>query len=154
LKIEKLNDRFQSLGLLGVIVSLLFVGFQLRQDREIAAYEGAAANVTSSTAWADLVVKNADVWQRGCVGKQLIDSERVVFFHLVQLLYDRKLYEYCRGELMQNEDIQAINVNFMVANKHRYPSLSDAMEQYMSWIVPGVVTLSEAISAFSFFPQV
>lgn len=154
LKIEKLNDWFQAVGLLGVIISLLFVGFQLRQDKEIATFEGAAANVTSSSEWAGLVATHADVWQRGCVGEQLTDSDRVVFLHMVQLLFDRKIYEYERGVLMQDARIQTINVNFLAANLYRYPGLTEAMEQYLNWMVPGVLSPSEASSTSTFFPRV
>jgi hypothetical protein len=154
LNIEKLNDWIQAIGVFGVIVSLLFVGYQLRQDREIAIYEGAAANVTSSSEWAALVTKNVDVWRRGCVGEQLTDDERVVFFHLIQLLVDRKVYEYARGELIQDERIQTINVNFMAANMHRYPGVNEALNKYSNWVYPSVVPqLLESDSVSSRFFQ-
>ena len=75
MKPTELNDWLQVIGLFGVIASLIFVGVQLKQDRQIALAEVISAAAESSKYWAELVNDNADVWHKGLKGEELSDVE-------------------------------------------------------------------------------
>lgn len=87
MKIEKLNDWLQLLGLAGVIGSLIFVGLQLRQTQEIAmsdAYQtrayGSVERNMAITMSPKLLSASAKLW----TGKQdALEPEEIV-----ALVYD------------------------------------------------------------------
>ena len=78
MSIEK-KHVFETLGVLGIIASLLFVGFELRLSRSIALNEGFATQNELAIALMSMQSENADVWQRGCLGEELTQEEKVVF---------------------------------------------------------------------------
>lgn len=77
-KIE-LGQAITILANLGVIGGLIFVGFQLRQDRLIAVVDSIGAVNDSRTFGFQLQVENADVWVRGLAGDSLNAQESAVF---------------------------------------------------------------------------
>jgi len=76
---KELNDWLQVIGLFGVLGGLIFVGLQLRLDRQVASSEGALAINANRTAWAQVVTENADVWVRGLAGESLSAVEDAQF---------------------------------------------------------------------------
>lgn len=89
MKSSELNDWLQVAGLLGVIASLVFVGLQLRQDRQFALSEGMTAAAESSKYWAELLADNAEVWTKGIAGGELTDVESQVFDALADAFFLR-----------------------------------------------------------------
>jgi hypothetical protein len=76
-----LGQTIQLLANVGVVGGLIFVGLQLRQDRELAAIEGVAIAQASRTSWAALISDgdNSQVWFRGLNGDPLSPAEQVEF---------------------------------------------------------------------------
>ena len=89
MKLGELNDWLQVVGLFGVIVSLIFVGLQLKQDRQFAQAEGITAAAESSKYWAELLTSNADVWTKGIAGDHLSDVEKQKFSALADAFFLR-----------------------------------------------------------------
>ena len=76
---SKLNDWLQVLGLFGVLGGLVFVGLQLRLDRQVALVESANTATSNYQSWAELINNNADVWVKGLSGDPLTAEERARF---------------------------------------------------------------------------
>lgn len=72
---NKLNDWLQVLGLFGVLGGLVFVGLQLRLDRQVALVESANTATSNYQSWAELINNNADVWVKGLAGDRLTAEE-------------------------------------------------------------------------------
>ncbi|MDX1507408.1 MAG: hypothetical protein R3358_03945 [Woeseiaceae bacterium] len=89
MKSAEINDWLQVAGLLGVIVSLIFVGIQLKQDRQFALSEGMTDAAESSKYWAELLASNAEVWTKGIAGQELTDVETQIFDALADSFFLR-----------------------------------------------------------------
>jgi len=77
-------DLGQTIGILanvGVIGGLIFVGFQLRQDREIATIDSIQSSMSMSmrVSSSQLLAENSDVWVRGLASDSLSAEESAVF---------------------------------------------------------------------------
>ena len=79
-------------GMGAIVASLIFVGFQLRQDREIALADSLAASEASYTAINALISDHAAVWSKGRNGEELTESEVVIMTRLVSALHRRARY--------------------------------------------------------------
>jgi hypothetical protein len=72
----------QAIGILanvGVIAGLVFVGYQLRQDRAFAIVESVGESAADRKYWAELVADNPDVWLNGAKGEELSDADKAIF---------------------------------------------------------------------------
>ena len=79
MNVGKLNDWLQVLGLFGVLGGLIFVGLQLRLDRQVALIESANTATSNDQFWAELVNDNADIWVKGLAGDPLTAEELARF---------------------------------------------------------------------------
>jgi len=94
----KLNDRMQVLGIFALVASLIFVGYQLLQDRRIAEVEALAANLVAEFELAQLIKDERDIWLKGLRGEKLSDSEELVFEALAKSLFRRAADSYRAGQ--------------------------------------------------------
>jgi hypothetical protein len=83
----KLNDWLQVIGLFGVIASLIFVGMQMKQDREIAL--SAATQARTETTLQNILGASSNPAYLSAIDKvaggqseQLLPSERFVMMNL------------------------------------------------------------------------
>lgn len=79
-----LGQTITILANLGVIGGLVFVGMQLRQDREIALVDRMQALESNFYYWAELVNANENLWARGLAGEELSPYEMVQFDSLAE----------------------------------------------------------------------
>jgi hypothetical protein len=75
----KVSDWLQVGGLFGVLGGLLFVGLQLKQDRQIASTAVIAEAASRRMYWAELIGQNPDVWIKGLAGQPMSAAEAVHF---------------------------------------------------------------------------
>ena len=71
MKTEQLQDWLQIVGLRGVIASLIFVGQQIKQDRNIAIGDGWLQYTDTQVSLTQLIIDNVDIWVAGLAGKEL-----------------------------------------------------------------------------------
>jgi len=111
---------------MGVVASLVFVGLEVRQSRQIAYMDQLAVARQLVSDYRQELIANSDLWYRGCSGDELSDSERFVFSQLALELRDTVATLYGRG----NIGIYASSSRWMdnlAANLHRYPAVRDAI---------------------------
>ena len=96
MKLANWKDFAELIGLAALVASLIFVGVQMRQDREIVVSEGNLANAANLLESNLAILEHADVWVRGNSGDELSDSEEVVFHYLVKTMYEVKFFETAR----------------------------------------------------------
>ena len=72
------------IGILAVVISLLFVGYELRLSRSIAlsAQRSNASELTMNLH--EFIAENPNVWARGCMDEELDTDEAIVFTNMVQ----------------------------------------------------------------------
>lgn len=123
---SRIREWLEIVGLLGVVASLVFVGLEVRQSRQIAYMDqlGVARQLISD--YRQKLIENSDVWIRGCSGEELSDSEKFVFTTLALELRDTMMTLTARG----NIGIYASSSRWLdngVASIHRYPAIQEAI---------------------------
>lgn len=103
--------------MVAIVVSLIFVGFQLQQDRNIAESELLAFDQELELAFAQLVQEDADIWRKGLAGEQLAEDEEVVFDLMASTFFRMNANSYRRG-LVLNGD--TINIGSTVEGPRSY----------------------------------
>ena len=83
-------------GVLAIVASLVFVGLEMRQSREIAIGEGNLANAAIQMERNNAIIENSDVWVRGNSAEYLNDAESVVFEYLVRNAHIHAFMEHQR----------------------------------------------------------
>jgi len=85
LNFEDVTNRFdwktvaELVGIAAIVASLIFVGLQLRQDRQFALAEDAANFDDTMIEYASVIRENREVWLRGLDGAELSQEDQVVF---------------------------------------------------------------------------
>ena len=82
---KELSNWLQVIGLFGVIGSLIFVGLQLRLERQVALTEGIGAALQADISFVELMAQYSDVWLKGTSGESLSSSERHQFDELARV---------------------------------------------------------------------
>ena len=89
------------IGVIAIVGSLLFVGFQLAQDRRIAQAELTIEYEMKQTELSSLISQNSELWEKGLSGEELTSAEEVVFeaiVHAVMVKYDA-MYDRAETQL-------------------------------------------------------
>ena len=84
---EKTNWRAfaELIAVVSVVLSLIFVGSELRLSRAVAVSENFANVSDRALTFRQALVENADVWRKGCLGEEMTETERVQFFSLLEM---------------------------------------------------------------------
>ena len=92
----KLNDWMQVIGIFAVVVSLVFVGLQIRQDQDIAIVDSMPIRFEHAELLANLVEENRDIWVAGLDGDELSKEDFAVFAAIAEVLEQHYLHLYVR----------------------------------------------------------
>jgi len=90
---------------LGVIGGLIFVGLQLRQERDIAESEALAFNQELELEFARFAQENVEVWRKGLAGEPLAADEYVAFDLLANALFRIHANKQRRDFVLQGQTI-------------------------------------------------
>ena len=66
-------------AVMSVVLSLIFVGFELRLSRAAAEVEMSTTLDSNNLELRTLITDNAGIWYRGCAGDELTPQEQVMF---------------------------------------------------------------------------
>ncbi len=99
MKTEQVQDWLQIVGLIGVIASLIFVGQQLKQDRNIAIGEAWLQYTDTQVSLAQLINEHVDIWVTGLAGAELAPLDRAKFNQIAYAVESKYAGRYSRSEL-------------------------------------------------------
>jgi hypothetical protein len=97
-----LGQAISIIGNAGVIAGLIFVGFQLQQDRQIAIVNGLDTVGSTWQAWVENVSTNRELWVRGMAGESLSDVDLVVFNEMAATQENFYFRNWTRNRLVGN----------------------------------------------------
>ena len=96
----KLNDWIQILISVGVILSLIFVGLQIRQEHTIAQAQNAAEFNDTMIEYSCVINANRDVWIKGLEGAELSAEDQVTFESVSFAVWQKFMGLYRRVRLL------------------------------------------------------
>jgi len=94
LRNENWKETAELVGIAAIVASLVFVGFQLRQEHKIARSEVWSERNLIRAELASLVTSNSEVWVKGLQGADLVDAEKARFAAIANLLIFKQSTHY------------------------------------------------------------
>ena len=92
-----LRDWLEGIGFAAVIASLIFVGFQIRQERDIAMVETMSHRTDFAVELANLIGENREIWAAGLNDEELSAADRAVYGAIAIALEQHFLYRFTRA---------------------------------------------------------
>jgi hypothetical protein len=136
---DRLKEIVELVAVFSIVASLIFVGLQVRQDREIAATESVAAAADSRKYMAELISDNTEVWVSGLAGKPLSDLDTVVFASMADA-YQMDVYaSWFRASQLNHINPDRFPLQFasylirnpgLLANWHKRNARAKALREY------------------------
>lgn len=112
----------EGIGVLVLVASLLFVGYQLQQDRKIAGAQVTAESTAAAYELFAMMSDNRDVWLRGLKGEDLSEADNITFRSVALAIYTRHFYYYQTRNLLQQGSADLI-VQQYAFDLYQYPEL-------------------------------
>jgi len=107
----------------GVIGGLIFVGYQLRQDREIAQVDSVQSTIDLQITASALRAEHPDLWLRGLADDTLTAEESVIFDTLAQAHLAYYLTSWFRNSRIGTEAFRNRWVREAALEIAKYPGL-------------------------------
>ena len=85
-------------GIFSIVGSLIFVGLQMKQDREIAAGDATLLVVSERQIWAELMAENGSIWIKGNSGADLTAEESLTYSSLASVQEMRHFSGWFRNQ--------------------------------------------------------
>jgi hypothetical protein len=118
-----LGQTIQIVANIGVIAGLIFVGMQLRQERQIASIQGAESSAEGLKQWAELVTSNSQVWVKGRNGEPLSETEQAEFDALARAYNFDMFLVWLRSTQLPSPRDPASFISEAAEEFYRYPGL-------------------------------
>lgn len=129
----------EAVGIFSIVASLVFVGFQIRQEDDIARLELIDRSTEQQRDLRIWIAESADLWIRGCAGEELNEADQATFQSIVDIYinqtYNRWVVRYAITE--QTGAGGQYLIDALAANMHRYPGFRAAYEARSRWAAEG-----------------
>ena len=96
----KLNDWMQVVGIFAVVLSLIFVGLQMRQEQEIAIVDTYGSVADAQVNLSVLVGQNTSAWKKGLDDEELTEDERGMFEGLAAAVWSHYQRYFIRWAIL------------------------------------------------------
>jgi len=117
-------------GLSAVILSLMFVGYELRLSRDIARLEGLGTAGQFQVDVYDSIAQHADIWRRGCEGDALSPEEKAVFANVYGQVEIRSFITYQRASTGITNASPEPFVRTFALSVYRFPGFRSMWEEF------------------------
>ena len=136
---EKLHDWLQVVGMAAIVVSLIFVGLQLRQSEDAARADMSQGSVVIAVELSALMAEHSDVWLRACAGDELSESERSIANNIYSRWVQHNFVSFARHNSTEIGFVKPSDfTDVFAANIHRYPGFRQMTSSYRDWSDFGV----------------
>jgi len=111
----------ESVGVVSIVASLIFVGLELQNSTRAALDASLSSDAMLVVETEALVTENADVWHRGCSGEDLATDEEVVFSRIHHAYVFQFFFRWLRSERGVVSSIGELAIDNVAMNIYRYP---------------------------------
>ena len=138
------KDIAELIGILAIVLSLLFVGLQLRQSQQLAVEELVSYSNERQNAIRGLIVDNAEIWRKACMGEPLDPTSRIIAAKIFEAWTDHVIAEVIlrRDGVSRSDRSQQRTIEEFVAQLWIYPGLSELGRARGEWHGGAVETSS------------
>ena len=140
------KDIVELAGIGAIVASLVFVGFQMQQDREIAIVDTYGSITESTENLAALIYDSADIWQRGLDSEELSSADRIKFFALAKAVRIHFASLYIRWIRIGPGNPDSVARSYAYA-LYIYPGLRQARAYYTQGLAAGNVPVQAHFSS-------
>ena len=109
------------IGVLALIMSLMFVGLQMKQTNDVAFMELDTTMVGTAVDIAELIAANADVWVKGNAGEELTESEHAVYVETLSAMNTRLVVMESHASQLGRDEISHLIRRDWAAFLHQNP---------------------------------
>lgn len=120
-------------GISAIVASLIFVGFQLRQDRSIAQAAVFSESENSVNGLVEILTSNREIWVNGLKGEPLTEVEQAAFDNMVWALHTRRFGQYQRN-LRLGVFPAHYAIEFYAFDIYQYPGLRRSFERRIATV--------------------
>jgi len=124
-----IRESAEILGISALVISLMFVGYELRLSRSIAETEGFATSHEQNRSIREFIAANSEIWYRGCLGEELSPEDSVVFVSIAQSLFNRAFTRWSRSGIGITGATQESLATGVALNRYRFPGYNEAWEK-------------------------
>jgi len=93
----RIKDWLETIGMLAIVASLVFVGLQMKQDRSIATVDSYDGVASTDLQLAELIGDHSELWRRGLDGEELSVEEQIQFHVLAKAVESSFLISWRRA---------------------------------------------------------
>jgi len=93
------KDVAELIGISAIVASLLFVGQQLRQDRNVAQADAWLQFVDTQVTLAQVISENAEAWSKGLAGEEITDTDQMKFNQIAYVILTKHASRFVRSNL-------------------------------------------------------
>jgi len=105
-----LRHWLEGIGIMAVVASLIFLGLQVRQERNVAAGQYAYEWLAARSEFIGLIIENNAIWMRGLKGEELSEEDSVTFDALATNYIGFQTARYLNRVLVSGGDEFAVLV--------------------------------------------
>lgn len=131
------KDAAELVGMAAIVASLIFVGLQMRQTRDIALAESGWNSLLSEVETRRPIYEYPDIWAKGNAGEELNPSEAVIYRALITDLNTLQFFKFFNATLLNNDyaaDVAHWDMaGFLYENpgaRREWESLRDELRRY------------------------
>jgi hypothetical protein len=133
MKLDRIREWAELVGMIAIVASLVFVGLEMNQARELALADSQIARIENQTSTRELLFQYANIWVRGNAGDELDDVENVIHEELVGLFWQRAFWTATSSRQFGWD--KAMSVHDFAAFLHRNPGARRAWEAQQEQMV-------------------
>jgi len=93
----RLKDWLETIGMLAIVASLVFVGLQIKQARSIAIVDSYDGVASTDLQLAELIGERSDLWRRALDGEEISVEEQIQFHVLAKAVESSFLISWRRA---------------------------------------------------------
>ena len=94
-------------GMAAIVASLIFVGLQMRQTRDIALTESDWNRMLSEIETRRPIYEFPDIWAKGNAGEELNPSEAIIYRTLIRDLNSLEFFKYLNATRLDTSGSEA-----------------------------------------------
>ena len=134
-RLQKLKSFFEIIGMIAVIVSLILVWQEMKQNRILSEISFEMTITQNRIIANQTIANNADIWLRGCANDSLSNKEMVIFKAMIEDKNELAFYRVNRYYKLNDElSAKVIEADF-IGFLHRNPGAREVWRNHEEGII-------------------